>query len=345
MQRARNAMTEEELRDWAVASGFPAYRGSQLFHFLHVERGTDLDAAHVLPQAVRAAAGALGTHPLTAELVRRSEDGSAKYLYRLFDGAHIETVYMPYEDRTTLCVSSQVGCRMGCSFCASTKAPFGRNLGADEILEQVYQTERAEGRTIDHIVLMGIGEPLDNLDEVLRFIRLVTDPKGKGMSARNITLSTSGLVPGIYRLIDEAPSITLAISLHATSDERRARTMPVARRYSIAEILKATDAYFDATGRRVSFEYVLIRGENDREEDIRWMAQHMRGAGRHVNLIPLNRIDEFDQEAADRAAMEHFAASLEKAGVHVSVRHRRGADIDAACGQLRVLYEGVGGRA
>lgn len=344
MERALNAMTEEELRDWAKASGAPAYRGSQLFHFLHAERGVDLDEAHVLPKTVREKAKSLPFHVLKADAVLRSKDGSAKYLYRLWDGAHIETVFMPYADRTTLCVSSQVGCRMGCSFCASTKAPFGRNLGAEEILEQIYSTERTEGRPIDHVVLMGIGEPLDNLDEVLRFIALVCDPHGKDMSERNITLSTSGLVPQIYQLMETAPSLTLAISLHATSDERRRRTMPIANRYSIAEILEATDAYFEKTGRRVSFEYVLIAGENDREEDVRWMAEHLRGAGRHVNLIPLNRIDEFEKEAADRQAMERLAERLRRAGVHVSVRQRRGADIDAACGQLRILYEGVGGR-
>ena len=272
----------------------------------------------------------------------QSRDGSAKYLLRLQDGAHIETVFMPYDDRTTLCVSSQVGCKMGCTFCASTKAPFVRNLQAEEILEQVYAVEREEGVPVDRIVLMGIGEPMDNYDEVLRFIHLVTDPEGKNLGQRHITLSTSGIVPGIERLSREGLQINLAISLHATSDERRVRTMPVARRYRIEEILRAVDHFFEQTGRRVSFEYALIRGENDRPEDAAWISSHLRGAGYHVNLIPLNEIREYDGEAADARAMKAFSSLLEANGVHVSVRQRRGDDISAACGQLRVLYEEVG---
>lgn len=343
MQRALNAKTEEELRRWAVEEGFPAFRGSQLFTFFHQTRGIDPMEAHVLPKAVRECAVQEAIRSVEAMNVLRSADGSAKYLYGLSDGAVIETVYMPYHDRTTLCVSSQVGCKMGCTFCASTKAPFGRSLQAEEILAQVYETDKAQGHSIDHIVMMGIGEPLDNLDEVLRFIALISDPKGKNLGLRHITISTSGLVPGIRRLAEMKKPINLAISLHATSDERRQRTMPVARKYSIRELLQAAAYYFEMTTRRVSFEYALIAGENDRPEDIAWMARNLRGAGMHVNLIPLNEIEEFDAKSAGENEVVAFARALEKEGVHVSVRQKRGADIDAACGQLHALYEGIGG--
>ncbi len=342
MERALNGMYEEELRRWAESLGMSAFRGSQLFHFFHVERGHDLHQATSLPRSLRERSGALPIRTAEVAMRYQSRDGSAKYLLRLQDGAHIETVFMPYDDRTTLCVSSQVGCKMGCTFCASTKAPFVRNLQAEEILEQVYAVEREEGVPVDRIVLMGIGEPMDNYDEVLRFIHLVTDPEGKNLGQRHITLSTSGIVPGIERLSREGLQINLAISLHATSDERRVRTMPVARRYRIEEILRAVDHFFEQTGRRVSFEYALIRGENDRPEDAAWISSHLRGAGYHVNLIPLNEIREYDGEAADARAMKAFSSLLEANGVHVSVRQRRGDDISAACGQLRVLYEEVG---
>lgn len=339
MQRAVNAFTLAECREWAMQQGFPAFRGNQLFHYFHVERKRDIFQAAVLPKTVRERAANL---PLrTVQKVKRlsSRDGSAKYLLALEDEAIIETVFMPYADRTTLCVSTQVGCRMGCHFCASTKADFVRNLQAEEILAQVYRVEEWENTTITRIVLMGIGEPMDNWEEVLRFIHLVTAPEGKNLSERHITLSTCGIVPGIRRLREENLAINLAISLHATSDERRKRTMPIARRYAIAEVLAACDAYFAQTGRRISFEYALIQGENDRDEDLRWMSKHLVGPQYHVNLIPLNTIDEFRGQSADERALIRFVERLQKNGVHVSIRQKRGQDIDAACGQLRVLYE------
>lgn len=339
MQRAGNALTLAECREWASKQGFPVFRGNQLFHYFHIERKRDILEAHVLPKAFRERAANLPVR--TVQKIKRlaSRDGSAKYLLALEDGAAIETVFMPYADRTTLCVSTQVGCRMGCTFCASTKADFGRNLQAEEILAQVYRVEEWEKTLITRIVLMGIGEPMDNLEEVLRFIHLVTSPEGKNLSERHITLSTCGIVPGIHRLMQENLAINLAISLHATSDERRRRTMPIARRYTIAEVLDACDAYFAETGRRISFEYALIQGENDREEDVQWMSTHLVGPQYHVNLIPLNTIEEFQGRSAKEQAIARFAERLEKNGVHVSIRQKRGADIDAACGQLRVLYE------
>lgn len=342
MQRALNAYLPEEMCAWAKEQGLPAFRGKQLFHYFHVERGLSVEKANVLPKAVRALTAAYPIRTAEAVKVLRSRDGSAKYLLRLEDGSIIETVFMPYADRNTLCVSSQVGCRMGCTFCASTKAPFGRSLQAEEILAQVYRVEEWEKANISRIVLMGIGEPMDNYEEVMRFIRLITAPEGKNLSQRHITLSTSGIVPGIRRLMGEDLAINLAISLHATSDERRQRTMPVAKRWSIDQILEACRDYFSYTGRRVSFEYALIQGENDRKEDLLWLCENLAGPGFHINLIPLNEIDEYDGKAAEITAIRHFAKALEDGGVHVSVRQKRGADIDAACGQLRIMYEGRG---
>lgn len=338
MERALNALYPEELKAYMEEIGQAGFRAKQLFHFFHVEKRLDLENAQVLPQTLR--------NQLRSEIIRggkiletyRSVDGSRKYLIGFESGGVIETVYMPYSDRNTLCVSSQIGCRMGCRFCASTKAKFDRSLAAEEILSQVYLVEEDTETRIDNIVLMGIGEPLDNYDEVIRFIRLVTDPAGKKLSARSITLSSCGLIPGIYRLAEEGLQVNLAISLHATSDRKRRETMPIASKYSISEILKACRHYFDKTGRRVSFEYVLIKGVNDQMEDILWMADHLTGPESHVNLIPLNRIDEFRAEAAEQEALIAFQRQLEAKGVTVTIRNRRAGDIDGACGQLRIEH-------
>lgn len=339
MNRNLNGMYLNELEEVIVAVGEKKFRAKQLFHHFHVEQGRDIDQIQVLPKALREKLNDYPVSEATIAHMLQSKDGSKKYLLALDDGNIIETVFMSYEDRNTLCVSSQVGCLMGCKFCASTKANFVRDLQAAEILNQVYEVEKDTGARIDNIVLMGIGEPLDNMEEVLRFIRLVTDPKGKNLSMRSITLSTSGLVPNIYRLADEGLSINLAISLHATSDKKRQETMPVAKKYSIQEILDACQYYFEKTGRRVSYEYVLIEGINDRKEDLDWMIANLQGPESHVNIIPLNEIAEYDGKAADFQALRTFQDKLTKNHVSATIRNKRGADIDGACGQLRINYE------
>lgn len=340
MERAWNSMMPDELAETLKKLGEPAFRAKQIFHFFHAERGIDLNRCTTLPKAFRARfseetpIGRLGLE----RKFESKEDKTAKYLLSTEDGHIIETVWMPYEDRNTLCVSCQIGCRMGCKFCASTKARFGRNLTADEILQEVYTVERDTGETVDNIVMMGIGEPLDNYDEVLRFIRLVTHPDGKNLSARSITVSTCGIVPNILRLADEGIPVNLAISLHNTTDAARRRTMPIANQYTIEEIVDACKVYFEKTGRRVSFEYVLIRGENDSPGDVERLSKLAKGPGFHVNLIPLNEIKEFDASAAERSELERFRDELTRRGVTATIRQRRGADIDGACGQLRIDY-------
>lgn len=343
MERGINGMSLEELEGLLQGLGQAPFRAKQVFHALHTEGLDSLDEVTTLPKALREV---LKDYPLrTVKEVNQllSQDGSRKFLYALEDGNTVETVYMPYPDRTTLCISSQVGCKMGCKFCASTKAAFARNLQAEEILSQVYQTERITGDRVDRIVLMGIGEPLDNYDEVVRFLRLITDPKGKNLSARAITLSTCGLVPRIYDLAEEGIPINLAISLHASSDEDRRRTMPIANRYSIQEIIRACMAYFEKTGRRISLEYVLIEGENDRPQDLDALARLFKGPMWHINLLPLNPIKEYKGRPSGEERIFAFEEALHRRGIHASIRKKRGEDIDGACGQLRILYQGMGG--
>lgn len=339
MERALNAMSVEELKAVMAALGAPSYRAKQLFHFFHREKQYDIELAQQLPKPLREALRAYPIRSLSRVSELISRDGSRKYLLAVADSAVIETVFMPYSDRNTLCVSSQIGCLMGCRFCASTKAAFQRSLQAEEILGQVYFTEAHLGVNIDNIVLMGIGEPLDNYDEVIRFIRLVTDAQGKNMSVRSITLSTCGIVPKLYALASEGLPINLAISLHATSDQDRGVNMPVSKKYGINEILEACRHYFEVTGRRVSMEYVMIDGVNNRTRDIRWMADHLRDRAFHINLIPLNEIDEYDGRAVDHGAIYAFAEKLQRCGVTATVRNKRGADIDGACGQLRIRHQ------
>lgn len=336
--RPLNALYISELEDLMEDLGEKKFRAEQIFRYFHQEQEIELGEAQVLPKALREK---LENYPVTRSKIihhLESKDGSRKYLIQSEDKNIVEAVFMPYDKRNTLCVSSQIGCKMGCKFCASTKADFVRNLQAEEILSQVYLAEKNTGQRVDNIVLMGIGEPFDNYDEVLRFIYLLTDEKGHNLSQRSITISTSGLVPRIYVLAEEDLSINLAISLHATSDKERAKTMPIANKYSIDEIIKACDYYFEKTGRRVSYEYVLIDGVNNLQDDIDWLANHLRGPGRHINIIPLNEIDEYDGKAADYKNLKNFQRALENKGLHATIRNKRGADIDGACGQLRIQY-------
>lgn len=330
------SLTEEELKQTAGELGQPAYRGAQLFEWLHKKKIRTLEEATNLPRIFREQLQQNYTlSALTLHTLQVSEDGTRKYLFLLPDAQAIESVFMPYDYGNTVCVSSQVGCRMGCRFCASTLNGLSRNLLPGEMLEQVYRIEEETGERVDHIVVMGMGEPLDNLENLIRFIRLISDPKGKNLSQRNITVSTCGLVPEIGRLAEEKLGITLALSLHAPTDALRRTMMPIANRYTIAETLAACDDYFQKTGRRMSYEYSLVRGSNDGEEQAMALVRLLKGKNCHVNLIPVNPVTERGFEASREAAVMHFQKTLEKNGINATIRKRMGADIDGACGQLR----------
>ena len=262
-------------------------------------------------------------------------DGTIKYLWRLADGNCVETVLMQYKYGNTVCVSSEVGCAMSCAFCASTLGGLVRRLTAGEILDQVLFTQKDSGRKISHIVLMGIGEPLDNLDAVLRFLELVNDPGGLNISMRHISLSTCGLTERIDKLASLHLQLTLSVSLHAPDDETRSKIMPVNRRYGVDTLLDACRRYYEATGRRISFEYAMIRDVNDTPRHAALLCQKLSGMGAHVNMIPLNNVEESPLKPSTRETIRRFQQTVEKAGITATVRRSLGGDIDASCGQLR----------
>ncbi len=325
--------TVEELA--ALPEIAPAYRARQVFAWLHRGVGSAAEMTD-LPRAMREALDE-HYHISRPAMLRRqiSSDGTRKYLWGLADGNCVETVLMHYEHGVSVCVSTQAGCRMGCVFCASTKNGLARNLHPAEILDQILFAGLDAGERVAHIVLMGTGEPLDNYDNVLRFLKLVSAPGGLNIGARNISLSTSGLVPQIDRLAGEHLQITLSVSLHAPNDELRRQIMPVARAYSMDELLGSCAAYFETTGRRVSYEYIMIRGFNDTPACARELARRLRGTGSHVNMIRLNDIEESPLKPSTPEAVRTFQTILQSEGINATVRRRLGADIDAACGQLR----------
>jgi 23S rRNA (adenine2503-C2)-methyltransferase len=264
-----------------------------------------------------------------------AEDGTRKYLFALADGNVVESVLMRYKHGNSVCVSSQVGCRMGCRFCASTLDGLERNLTASEILEQIYAISRDTGERISHVVVMGTGEPLDNYDNLLRFLLLISDEHGANISQRNITVSTCGLVPKMRQLAEEGLQITLALSLHASNQAKRQELMPVANAYEIHQVIDACRTYFEKTGRRITFEYSLVGGVNDGEEDAKELAELLRSLNCHVNLIPVNPIKERDYVQSDRSVIERFQKKLEKYGINATIRRTLGSDVNASCGQLR----------
>ena len=332
------SMYYEELNNYVSDKGLPAFRTKQIFSWLHEHFVGSVDEMTNLSKSLREE---LREDFMTIEEETRQVsdiDGTIKFLFRLSDGQMIETVFMRYNYGNSICISSQAGCRMGCRFCASTIGGLVRNLAPSEMLEQVYAVMRTIGERISNIVIMGTGEPLDNYDNVLRFIRLITDERGYNLSVRNITMSTCGLVPEIRKLADEELAITLAISLHAPDDETRKKLMPIANRYSIAEIMDACGYYFDKTGRRITFEYSLVKGENTDEETATRLARLLKGRNCHVNLIPVNKIKERDFEPINDESIQKFKLVLEKNSINVTIRRSVGSDIDAACGQLRRKY-------
>mgnify|MGYP001091971078 CR=1 FL=1 len=262
-------------------------------------------------------------------------DGTRKYLFRLADGNVIESVWMQYHHGSSVCISSQVGCRMGCRFCASTLEGLERNLTAAEMLEQIYRIQALTGERISHIVVMGSGEPFDNYEALLRFLRMISDERGLHISLRNITVSTCGMVPGIRRFAEEGLPVTLALSLHAPNDEVRQKLMPIARSYPLSAVLDACREYFEKTGRRLTFEYSLVKGVNDNPKEARALAALLKGMHGHVNLIPVNPVKERACARPDKKAIQEFRVILEKAGIAVTIRREMGRDIQGACGQLR----------
>ena len=333
------SMTLPELSEALKAMGQPAFRARQLYTWLHrgarsYEEMTNLPAA--LRERLEREAPIL---PPTA--VRRQEsarDGTIKYLWQLADGNCVETVLMRYHYGNTVCISTEVGCRMGCAFCASTIGGLVRRLEPSEMLDEVLFTQVDSGLPISHIVLMGIGEPLDNFDNVIRFLELVNSPEGMNISMRHISLSTCGLVPKIDELAKRKLQLTLSVSLHAPNDAIRDTIMPVNRAYPSEALLDACRRYYQATSRRISFEYAMIDGVNDSVENAKELIRRLKGLPAHFNLIPLNHVEESPLKPSSRAAVAAFQKTLEDAGIPATVRRTLGGDIDASCGQLRRKY-------
>lgn len=334
------AMTLAELTAECKAMGLPAFRAKQVYTWLHkgvrsYDEMTNLskDLRQKLAQS----------HPFyTPKVVRKQEsakDGTIKYLWQLSDGNCVETVLMKYHYGNTVCISTEVGCRMGCAFCASTIGGLVRKLEPEEMLDEVLFTQVDSGQPISHVVLMGIGEPLDNYDNVLRFLHLVNSPDGMNLSMRHISLSTCGLVPMIDRLAQEKLQISLAVSLHGPTNEIREKIMPVNRAYPLEELIPACRRYYAATSRRMHFEYAMIDGVNDSEEHARQLLSLLKGLPAHVNMIPLNHVDESPLKPSSRAAVLRFQKLLEEGGITATVRRTLGGDIDASCGQLRRKYQ------
>ncbi len=333
------SMTMAELGTVLKELGQPAFRAKQVYSWLH--KGVkSYEEMTNLPKALRETLAA--HYPIQApEVVRRQEsaqDGTIKYLWRLADGNCVETVLMRYHYGNTVCISTEVGCRMGCAFCASTIGGLVRRLEPYEMLDQVLFTQVDAGLPVSHIVLMGIGEPLDNLENVLRFLELVNSPEGMNISMRHISLSTCGLVPKIDELAEKKLQLSLAISLHGPNNEIRSRIMPVNKAYPMEELLAACRRYYEATSRRIHFEYAMIDGVNDRPEDAKELLQRLKGLGAHVNMIPLNHVEESPLKPSSKTAVARFQKILEDGGVTATVRRTLGGDIDASCGQLRRKY-------
>ncbi len=339
MNQHIKAMTMEEVGQVLKALGQPSFRAKQVYSWLH--KGVrSYEEMTNLPKALRDCLAK--EYPICAPTVVRKQesqkDGTIKYLWELADGNCVETVLMRYHYGNTVCISTEVGCRMGCAFCASTLGGLVRKLEPQEMLDQVLFTQVDSGLPVSHIVLMGIGEPLDNFDNVMRFLELVNSPEGMNISMRHISLSTCGLVPGIDRLAEKKLQLTLSVSLHAPTDEIRNTIMPVNKAYPTEELIAACRRYYDKTGRRISFEYAMINGVNDTPEAAKTLLKRLKGLPAHMNLIPLNHVEESPLKPSTRQAVQQFQTILEEGGIPATVRRTLGSDIDASCGQLRRKY-------
>ncbi|MCC8024103.1 MAG: 23S rRNA (adenine(2503)-C(2))-methyltransferase RlmN [Clostridium sp.] len=339
------SMTLDEITEELEALGEKSFRAKQLYDWIHVKLAVSFDGMSSLSKELRRKLkeNYSLTSLKTVEERRSQVDGTRKYLFGLEDGHIIESVWMQYQHGNSVCISSQVGCRMGCRFCASTLDGLERNLRPSEMLDQIYRIQSLTGERVSHVVVMGAGEPMDNYENVVRFLRLISSEKGLNISQRNLTVSTCGIVPGIRRFAEEGLQVTLALSLHAPNDEVRRTLMPVANRYKLEDVLGACRYYFEKTGRRLTFEYSLVRGVNDNLEEAGALARLLRDEKGHVNLIPVNPIKERDYVQSDRKAIADFKNLLEKNGINVTIRREMGRDIGGACGQLRKSYmEGEG---
>lgn len=331
------SLSLEELKTEMEGLGEKGFRAGQLYEWMHRKQARSFEEMTNLSKELRKKCEEQFTFTaLKAVRVQESKtDGTKKFLFELADGNVVESVWMQYKHGNSVCISSQVGCRMGCRFCASTLDGLERSLAPSEMLDQIYEITRLTGERVSNVVVMGTGEPLDNYDSLLKFIRLLTDENGLHISQRNVTVSTCGIVPNMRRLAEEKLQITLALSLHATTDEKRRKLMPIANRYGLDELMKTCAYYFEKTGRRITFEYSLVGGVNDTDEDARELINLVKPLNCHVNLIPVNPIAERDFVQSEKERIQAFKNKLEKNKINVTIRREMGRDIDGACGQLR----------
>lgn len=335
------SLTLERLSEELAAMGEKPFRAKQIFTWLHAKQVHEIDEMTDLSKQLREQLKIKFTlnNVKIVEKFSSMEDNTVKYLFDIGEGILIESVLMRYSYGNAVCISSQAGCRMGCTFCASTVGGLERNLTAGEMAQQIYEIQRDIGERVSNVVIMGSGEPLDNFDNVMDFLEIIHDKNGNNLSHRHITLSTCGLADRIYDLAERQLQITLAISLHAPNDEIRQRTMPIARKYSFDTVLKAAKDYADTTKRRVTFEYALIKGVNDSSENAQELALRLRGIMCHVNLIPVNDVEENGYIRSSEKSIKDFARILSDRGIETTIRRRLGSDINAACGQLRKRYK------
>ncbi|OOE01754.1 23S rRNA (adenine(2503)-C(2))-methyltransferase RlmN [Anoxybacillus kestanbolensis] len=333
------SMRLEDLQSWVEQQGEKPFRATQIFEWLYKKRVTSFEDMTNIPKALRERLAEHFVITTLKTLVQQtSKDGTMKFLFELHDGYSIETVLMRHDYGNSICVTTQVGCRIGCTFCASTLGGLKRNLQAGEIVAQVVKVQKALDETnerVSSIVVMGIGEPFDNYDELIKFLKIVNHPKGLHIGARHITVSTSGIIPKIYKFADENMQINFAISLHAPNTELRSKLMPINRAYKLPELMEAVRYYIEKTGRRVTFEYGLFGGVNDQIEHAEELAELIKGLKCHVNLIPVNYVPERNYVRTPREQIFAFEKMLKKHGINVTIRREQGHDIDAACGQLR----------
>lgn len=335
------SLTLPQLAAELESRGEKAYRAKQMYEWMHGKLAENFEEMSNLSREFRAKCGEWYSYTAleTVQVQESKSDGTKKFLFALSDGNVVESVWMQYRHGNSVCISSQVGCRMGCRFCASTLDGLERNLTPSEMLEQVYAITRHTGERVSNVVVMGTGEPLDNYDNLLVFLKILTDENGLNISQRNITVSTCGLVPEMRKLAEEQLQITLALSLHATTDEKRRRLMPIANKYSISELMDVCGYYFKRTGRRITLEYSLVGGVNDSEEDAKELAALAKPLCCHINLIPVNPIKEREYVQSNAEHILRFKNKLEKNRINVTIRREMGRDIDGACGQLRRKYK------
>ena len=334
------SLNYQEMQEEMTAIGEKAFRGRQIYQWLHEKLADTPEEMNNIPAKLKERLREEYTCSSLQmiDVFTSGIDGTQKYLFRLHDGNVIESVLMKYKHGNSVCVSSQVGCRMGCRFCASTLGGLTRNLRTGEILDQVYQIQKYSKERVSNLVLMGTGEPLDNYENVVKFIRMLSDEHGLNISQRNITVSTCGIVPRIYDLAKEKLQITLALSLHAATQEKRKELMPVAYKYELTEVLEACRYYYSQTGRRLTFEYSLVGGVNDRDADVEQLTKLVSGLQCHINLIPVNPIKERNYVQSNARVVMNFKTKLEKCGINATIRREMGRDIGGACGQLRKSY-------